>query len=114
VSRLFAITKGLDKIVVHFAVDMTPAIAVPSVTVVDAAGLIVLENDGMRLLRSIPWGRDRPQFRRMHRSMRDRGRLDLDFGGALTYQATRVIVTAAGDTLHVTPLSVVLRSSMGR
>lgn len=32
-SRLFAVTKSLEEIVTHFAVDMAPAVEVPSETV---------------------------------------------------------------------------------
>jgi hypothetical protein len=48
VSRLFAVTKSLEEIVAHFAVDMAPAVEVPSETVEDTPGLIVIEKDGLR------------------------------------------------------------------
>ncbi|MNV94949.1 hypothetical protein D3C71_1897920 [compost metagenome] len=67
-SRLFAITKSLEEIVAHFAVDMAPALEVPSETVEGTPGLIVLEKDGLRLLKSIPWG-----FPRQTRDMRREG-----------------------------------------
>ncbi len=54
-SRLFAVTKSLEEIVAHFGVDMAPALEVPSETVEGTPGLIVLEKDGLRLLKSIPW-----------------------------------------------------------
>lgn len=67
-SRLFAVTKSLDEIVAHFTVDMAPALEVPSETVEGTPGLIVLEKDGLRLLKSIPWG-----FPRQTRDMRLEG-----------------------------------------
>ncbi|CDM60274.1 MULTISPECIES: hypothetical protein [Rhizobium] len=67
-SRLFAVTKSLDEIVAHFTVDMAPALEVPSETVEGTPGLIVLEKDGLRLLKSIPWG-----FPRQTRDMRREG-----------------------------------------
>ncbi|MET3758279.1 putative SOS response-associated peptidase YedK [Rhizobium binae] len=67
-SRLFAVTKSLEEIVTHFAVDMAPAVKVPSETVEGTPGLIVLEKDGLRLLKSIPWG-----FPRQTRDMRREG-----------------------------------------
>ncbi len=67
-SRLFAVTKSLEEIVAHFAVDMAPALEVPSETVEVTNGLIVLEKDGLRLLKSVPWG-----FPRQTREMRREG-----------------------------------------
>ena len=67
-SRLFGVTKSLEEIVAHFAVDMAPTLEVPSETVEGTPGLIVLEKDGLRLLKSVPWG-----FPRQTRDMRREG-----------------------------------------
>lgn len=67
-SRLFALTRSLDEIVAHFAIDVKPDIEVPSETVEGTRGLIVIEKDGLRLLKSIPWG-----FPRQTRDMRREG-----------------------------------------
>lgn len=75
-SRLFAVTKSLEEIVAHFAVDMAPALEVPSETVEGTPGLIVLEKDGLRLLKSIPWGFPR-QTRDMRREGEPPGRIGL-------------------------------------
>ena len=75
-SRLFAVTKSLEEIVAQFAVDMAPAVEVPSETVEGTPGLIVLEKDGLRLLKSIPWGFPR-QTRDMRREGEPPGRIGL-------------------------------------
>ena len=75
-SRLFAVTKSLEEIVGQFAVDMAPALEVPSETVEGTPGLIVLEKDGLRLLKSIPWGFPR-QTRDMQREGEPPGRIGL-------------------------------------
>lgn len=67
-SRLFAITKGMSEIANHFAADVPSATAVPSETIEGSPGLIVFEKDGLRVLKSIPWGfprkgRDEPPSR---------------------------------------------------
>lgn len=55
-SRLFAITRNMDEIVAHFDVDVPVSVEVPSETIEGTQGLIVFEKDGIRLLKSIPWG----------------------------------------------------------
>ena len=55
-SRLFAVTKSLEEIVAHFAVDIAPALDVPNETIEGTPGLMVLEKDELRLLKSVPWG----------------------------------------------------------
>lgn len=50
-SRLFAVTKSLGEIVAHFAVDIAPALGVPSETIEGTPGLIVLEKDVFRASR---------------------------------------------------------------
>ncbi len=55
-SRLFAVTKSLEEIVTHFAIDMARTLEVPSETVEGTPGLIVLEKDGLRLLEVDPMG----------------------------------------------------------
>lgn len=67
-SRLFAITRSMDEIVAHFGVDVPTSVEVPSETVEGTQGLIVFEKDGLRLLKSIPWG-----FPRQTRDMRKDG-----------------------------------------
>lgn len=67
-SRLFAITRKMDEIIDHFRIDVPPAVEVPSETIEGTQGLIVLERDGLRVLKSIPWGfprktRDSPPTR---------------------------------------------------
>ena len=67
-SRLFAVTKSLEEIVAHFAVDIAPALDVPNETIEGTPGLMVLEKDELRLLKSVPWG-----FPRQTRDMRREG-----------------------------------------
>ncbi|QND16957.1 hypothetical protein HB775_24680 (plasmid) [Rhizobium leguminosarum bv. trifolii] len=55
-SRLFAVIRTIDEIVAYFGVDDPPAISVPTETVEGSPGLIVIEKDGRRLLKSMPWG----------------------------------------------------------
>lgn len=43
-SRLFAVTKSLDEIVAQFAVDMAPAIEVPSETIEGTPVLVSTQN----------------------------------------------------------------------
>lgn len=64
-SRLFAVTRTLGEIVAHFAVDVPTTVQVPGETVEGGNGLVVIQKDGLRLLKSIPWG-----FPRQTRSMR--------------------------------------------
>lgn len=67
-SRLFALTRTLDEIVARFGVDVPTSIDVPSETVEGTQGLIVFEKDGLRLLKSVPWG-----FPRHTRDVRQNG-----------------------------------------
>lgn len=67
-SRLFAITRTLEEIVQHFGVDVQGASEVASETIEGTPGLIVLEKDGLRLLKSVTWG-----FPRQTREMRQDG-----------------------------------------
>ncbi|TWF42243.1 SOS response-associated peptidase family protein [Neorhizobium alkalisoli] len=55
-SRLFSITRSLEEIVEHFAVDIVPPVEVPSETIEGTYGLIVIEKDGLRRLKLLPWG----------------------------------------------------------
>ena len=55
-SRLFAVTKSLQEIVDHFGVDVPTLTEVPSETIEGTPGLIVFEKDGLRVLKSVPWG----------------------------------------------------------
>lgn len=55
-ARLFAVTKSLDEVVDHFGVDASSSLDVPSETIEGTLGLIVFEKDGLRVLKSIPWG----------------------------------------------------------
>ncbi len=67
-SRLYAITRTMDEIVAHFGVDVASPVDLPCETIEGTHGLIVLEKDGLRLLKSIPWG-----FPRQTREMRTGG-----------------------------------------
>lgn len=67
-SRLFAITRTMEEIVAHFGIDVPSAVDVPTETIEGTAGLIVFEKDGLRVLKSVPWGfprksRDEPPTR---------------------------------------------------
>jgi putative SOS response-associated peptidase YedK len=55
-SRLFAITKTMGEIITHFRIDIPSAADVPTETIEGMQGLIVFEKDGLRVLKSIPWG----------------------------------------------------------
>ncbi len=55
-SRLFAVTKSLDEIIDHFQVDVVPPVEVPPETIEGTYGLIVIEKDGLRRLKLLPWG----------------------------------------------------------
>lgn len=46
----------MDEIVPHFGVDMPTLADVPSETVEGALGLVVIQKDVLRLVKSIPWG----------------------------------------------------------
>jgi len=58
----------MEEVVTHFRVDVAHSVAVPPETVEGTQGLIVIEKDGLRLLKSIPWG-----FPRQTREMRKDG-----------------------------------------
>ncbi len=67
-SRLFAVTRTAEEIVKYFGIDVCPPITVPTETVEGTQGLIVIEKDGLRLLKSVPWG-----FPRQTKDMREGG-----------------------------------------
>ncbi len=67
-SRLFSVVRGMDEIITHFGVDVPTDAPVPSETIEGTQGLVVFKKDGLRHLRSIPWGfprrsRDSPPTR---------------------------------------------------
>lgn len=55
-SRLYAVTRTLREIAVHFGAGEQSGVVVPSETVEGTQGLIVVENGGRRLLKSVAWG----------------------------------------------------------
>ncbi|MCQ1855365.1 SOS response-associated peptidase family protein [Neorhizobium galegae] len=55
-SRLFAVARELQDVVEHFKIDVPSNIKVPPETVEGTRGLIVIEHDGLRRLKSTPWG----------------------------------------------------------
>ncbi|KQU08080.1 SOS response-associated peptidase family protein [Rhizobium sp. Leaf453] len=55
-SRLFAITRSIEEVVAEFAVDVQSATDVPSETIEGMPGLIVFKKNGVRVLKSVPWG----------------------------------------------------------
>lgn len=67
-SRLFAVARTVEEVVTHFRIDVVPSFEVPSETVEGAPGLIVVEKDGLRLLKSLTWG-----FPRQTTEMRHNG-----------------------------------------
>jgi hypothetical protein len=67
-SRLFSISRPIEEIVEHFGVNLSSVASVPSETVEGTPGLIVLEKDGLRLLKSPTWG-----FPRQTSEMRHKG-----------------------------------------
>lgn len=54
--RLFAVAGPIDEIAAHFGIDDPPAISLPTETIEGSQGLIVLEKDDRRPLKSMPWG----------------------------------------------------------
>uniref|UniRef100_UPI0031013F95 hypothetical protein n=1 Tax=Neorhizobium sp. EC2-8 TaxID=3129230 RepID=UPI0031013F95 len=46
----------MDEIIQHFGIDVPTHAAVPTETVEGIQGLIVFRKDGLRVLKSIPWG----------------------------------------------------------
>ncbi|KQV40540.1 MULTISPECIES: SOS response-associated peptidase family protein [unclassified Rhizobium] len=55
-SRLFAITRSIEEVVSEFAVDVQSATDVPSETIEGMPGLVVFKKNGVRVLKSVPWG----------------------------------------------------------
>lgn len=55
-SRLFAVARTAEEIATRFDVDVSPSLSVPSETIEGGPGLIVIEKDGLRLLKSVSWG----------------------------------------------------------
>jgi putative SOS response-associated peptidase YedK len=67
-SRLFTVMRTASEIADHFEAELPSPVAVPSETIEGNPGLVVLEHNGRRLLKSLPWG-----FPRHTREMRLRG-----------------------------------------
>lgn len=67
-SRLFTVQRSSAEIVSYFETDPAPEVVVPSETIEGNPGLIVLEHNGRRMLKALPWG-----FPRHSREMRLRG-----------------------------------------
>lgn len=59
---------GASEIAAHFEAEIRAPVAVPSETIEGNPGLVVLENNGRRVLKSMSWG-----FPRLTREMRLRG-----------------------------------------
>ena len=55
-SRLFAVARDLQDVVEHFKIDVPSNIEAPPETVEGTRGLVVIEHDGLRRLKSTPWG----------------------------------------------------------
>lgn len=75
-SRLYAVIRTAEEIAAYFKVDVMPEIAVPSETIEGGLGLIVIEKDGLRLLKSVFWGFPR-QTREMQFNGEPPGRIGL-------------------------------------
>lgn len=75
-SRLYAIARTMEEVVTHFGVDIPTPVEVPSETIEGSQGLIVIEKDGLCLLKSIPWGFPR-QTREMRKDGEPPGRIGL-------------------------------------
>ncbi|MGG6895895.1 SOS response-associated peptidase family protein [Rhizobium sp. BR 315] len=75
-SRLYVVARTPEEIGRHFKVDVVPEIAVPSETIEGGPGLIVIEKDGLRLLKSVSWGFPR-QTRGMQFNSEPPGRIGL-------------------------------------
>ncbi|GAC1043887.1 SOS response-associated peptidase family protein [Rhizobium sp. No.120] len=75
-SRLFAVARTIEEIAEHFQVDMSSPMSVPGETVEGSPGLIVVEKDGLRLLKSVSWGFPR-HTREMQYSGEPPGRIGL-------------------------------------
>lgn len=67
-SRLYAIGKPLSEVMTFFHIDVSQVHDVPSETVEGTVGLVVIEKDGLRHLKSLIWG-----FPRQTREMRSDG-----------------------------------------
>jgi len=67
-TRLYAVSKSLEDVAARFDIDVVGDVVVPSETVEGTQGLVVIEKDGLRLLKSLTWG-----FPRQTRDMRDSG-----------------------------------------
>ncbi len=67
-SRLYTVQASIAEIAAQFGIDDRPDLSPPSETIEGNTGLVVLENDGRRLLKSMSWG-----FPRLTRDMRLRG-----------------------------------------
>jgi hypothetical protein len=52
-SRLFAVVRTIDEIAPHGIAD-PPVVSVPAETIEGSPGLIVVEKDRLRLLKSMP------------------------------------------------------------
>lgn len=55
-SRLFAVARTVEEIAKHFHVDVSSSVSVQSETIEGSPGLIIIEKDGLRLLKSVSWG----------------------------------------------------------
>jgi putative SOS response-associated peptidase YedK len=69
-SRLFAIARTIEEIVAQFRIDVSNVGDIPSETIEGAPGLIVIEKDGLRRVKSVPWG-----FPRQTSEMRHQGEI---------------------------------------
>jgi putative SOS response-associated peptidase YedK len=58
-SRLFAVVCPAEEIATQFGVEGTVDTEVPSETIEGTTGLVVVERDGRRMLKSITWGMPR-------------------------------------------------------
>lgn len=67
-TRLYAVAKSLEDVAARFDVDVVADVVIPSETVEGTQGLVVIEKDGLRLLKSLSWG-----FPRQTRDMRESG-----------------------------------------
>lgn len=67
-SRLYTVMAGASEIAAHFETEIPAPVAVPSETIEGNPGLVVLESNGRRVLKSMSWG-----FPRLTREMRLRG-----------------------------------------
>lgn len=64
-SRLYAVDASVAAIAADFAAEAKDGLTVPSATIEGGTGLVVMEKEGRRLLKSMSWG-----FPRMTREMR--------------------------------------------